>query len=98
GQKTIEGVLCEGIETTDPASMGPLPEQLHLLEVQLRLWVDAKTEYPVLFESKKKMSAELDGKPIMMQSEGVMDQFQWDVELDASLFEPNIPPDYKEMK
>jgi hypothetical protein len=98
GQKTIDGVLCEGIETTDPASMGPLPEPIDLLEVQLRLWVDAKTEYPVLFESKKKFSVELDGKLIMMESEGVMDQFQWDVELDSSIFEPNIPSDYVDIR
>ena len=97
GRKTIDGVLCEGIETTDPASMGPLPEPIDLLEVQLRLWVDAETEYPVLFESKTKISAELDGEVMVMASEGVMDQFQWDVELDPSLFEPNIPPDYEQI-
>lgn len=91
GQKTIEGVLCEGIETTDPASMGPTPEQIDLLDVLLRLWVNVETGYPVLFESK--MSAEYDGE--VGESECVMDQFQWDVELDPSIFEPNIPPDYE---
>ncbi|MHC4170875.1 MAG: hypothetical protein ACYSWQ_28390 [Planctomycetota bacterium] len=25
------------------------------------------------------------------------DQFQWDVELEPSVFEPNIPPDYEQM-
>lgn len=94
GQKTIDGVMCEGIETTDPASMGPLPEPIDLLEVQLRLWVDAETEYPVLFESK--ISIEAEGQ--VMSSEGVMDQFQWDVELDQGLFEPNIPSDYTDMR
>jgi hypothetical protein len=24
-----------------------------------------------------------------------MDQFQWDVQLDPNIFEPNIPPDYE---
>ncbi|UCE47889.1 MAG: hypothetical protein JSW47_20110 [Phycisphaerales bacterium] len=94
GRKTIDGVLCEGIETTDPASMGPLPEPIDLLEVQLRLWVDAETQYPVRFDSKIRL--ELDGE--VMASECVMDQFQWDVELDPSIFEPNIPPDYVSMK
>jgi hypothetical protein len=94
GQKTIEGVLCEGIETTDPAVLGPLPEPVSRLEVQMRLWVNAKTEYPVLFESK--ITIGVDGK--VLASEGVIDQFQWDVELDPSLFEPNIPPDYVSMK
>ena len=94
GRKTIDGVLCESIETTDPASMGPLPEPIDLLEVQLRLWVDAETDYPVRFESK--ISLEHDGEA--MASECVMDQFQWDVELDPGIFEPNIPPGYKDIR
>jgi len=28
GQKTIEGVLCEGIETTDPSCFGPVSEEV----------------------------------------------------------------------
>jgi len=94
GQKTIDGVLCEGIETTDPGVLGPLPGQVSRLDVEMRLWVNAKTQYPVLFESK--IHAEAEGKT--MSSECVMDQFQWDVELDPSIFEPNIPPDYKDIR
>lgn len=94
GQKTIDGVLCEGIETTDPGVLGPLPGPVSRLDVEMRLWVDAKTEYPVLFAGK--IHAEAEGKT--MSSECVMDQFQWDVELEPSFFEPNIPPDYKDMR
>ncbi|MBW8040711.1 MAG: hypothetical protein FVQ85_11995 [Planctomycetes bacterium] len=114
GQKTMEGVLCEGIETTDPPSLGPPPEPVDRLEAQynevvgsegiaqypvlleskLRLWVNMETQYPVLLESK--ISTEHNGE--VVGSEGVMDQFQWDVELDASLFEPNIPLDYTDMR
>jgi hypothetical protein len=90
-RKTIDGVLCEGIQTTDPASMGPLPEPIDLLEVEMRLWVNVETGYPVLFESK--ISLEAEGEAL--ESEGVMDQFQWDVELDPSIFEPEIPADYR---
>jgi hypothetical protein len=93
GQKTIEGVLCEGIETTDPACLGALPEPVNDLEVEFRLWVSAETGYPVLYESK--MSGEHEGD--VWESESVMDQFQWDVELDTSIFEPNIPPDYERL-
>ena len=92
-QKTIEGVLCEGIETTDPAFLGPPPGPVDRLEAQLRLWVNVETQYPVLLEYK--ISAEQDGE--VMGSEGVMGQFQWDVELDPSLFEPNIPADYTDI-
>ena len=66
--------------------------------MQLRLWVNAETEYPVLFESRAKISAELNGEVMAMASEGVMDQFQWDVELEPSLFKPNIPPDCADMR
>lgn len=94
GQETIEGKLCEGIETTDPAVLGPLPEPVSRLDVQMRLWVDAESKYPILFESR--ITGEVDGK--VSTSEFVMDQFQWDEELDPSLFEPNIPPDYVSMR
>ena len=91
GQKTIEGVLCEGIETTDPAYIGPLPGEVKNLQVEFRLWVGAETGYPVQYESK--MSGEHEGEE--WESESVTDQFQWDVELDPGIFEPNIPPDYE---
>jgi hypothetical protein len=94
GQKTIEGILCEGIETTDPASLGLLPGPINHLEVEFQLWVDVETKYPVLFEGK--MSGEAEGE--WMESEWVMDQFQWDVELDPNFLEPNIPPDYVDMR
>jgi hypothetical protein len=91
GQKTIEGVLCEGIETTDPACFGPLPGEVDNLKAEFRLWVGVETGYPVLYESK--MSAEHEGQ--VWEPESVMDQFQWDVELDPNIFEPNLPPDYE---
>ena len=94
GQKTIDGVLCEGIETTDPAVFGPLPGPVDRLEVEMRLWVNVETQYPVMFGWK--VNAEAEGQ--VVESEGVMDQFQWDVELDPNFLEPNIPPDYKDMR
>jgi hypothetical protein len=93
GRKTIEGVLCEGIETTDPTCLGPLPGQVSNLQVEFRLWVSTETGYPVLYESK--MSCEYKGQRDELGC--VMDQFQWDVELDPSIFEPNIPPDYEKV-
>jgi len=93
GQKTIDGVLCEGIETADPAYIGPLPGQVNNLQAEFRLWVSAETGYPVLYESK--MSGEHEGE--VWESESVTDQFQWDVELDPGIFEPNIPPDYEQI-
>ena len=39
------------------------------------------------------MTIEADGEVIA--AEYTIDQFQWDVELEAGIFEPNIPPDYE---
>ncbi len=90
GEKMVEGVPCEGLETSDPAVMGSLVEMVDRLEVHMELWVDAATGYPVRFESE--LSAEAEGEA--MASECVMDQFQWDVEIDPSLFTLDMPAGY----
>ncbi len=94
GQKTIEGVLCEGIETTDPACFGPIREEVKNLQVEFRLWVSVETGYPVMYETK--INAEHKGK-VWETQESVIDQFQWDVELDPNIFEPNIPSGYEKV-
>ncbi len=91
GEKTIDGVLCEGLETSDPAVMGAeLVEMVDHIELHLELWVDAQTQYPVRFEST--VTAEAEGEHI--ESDCVMDQFQWDVEIDPGLFTIEKPADY----
>jgi hypothetical protein len=87
GQKTIDGVLCEGLETTDQTLIIPSPN-FPIQSFAARLWVSVETGYPVLLESE--FTGKYDG-------ESTMDQFQWDVELDESVFEPNIPADYEQM-
>lgn len=53
----------------------------------LRLWVDVKTNWPVRID--------VDGKVGRHQSSHmVLDHFRWDAEIDASVFEPNLPADY----
>ena len=87
GPKTVEGVLCEGIETTDPAfdMSGPdYPTD----SVMARIWVSVETGYPVWIE------IEIVRNNGEIRIGGVRDQFQWDVELDESMFEPNIPTGY----
>ena len=83
GRKTIDDVLCEGIETTDPAFYcGGHPPEIPVA----RLWVSVKTGYPVRFEGERVYG---DQRHTYAQ-----DQFQWDVEIDESFFEPNIPEGY----
>ena len=85
GQKTVEGVLCEGIETTDPAFFGTGHPVDSLMA---RVWVSVETGYPVQFEYEVvRYSGQI-------RIADVVDQFHWDVELDETMFEPDIPPDY----
>lgn len=85
GPKTIDGMLCEGFETTDPDFYG----DGKLLEpLMAQVWVSVETGYPVKFEG------EYVGGNDQTHYSFVQDQFQWDVDLDPSIFEPNIPPDY----
>ncbi len=87
GQKVVEGMLCEGIETTDPTFDGS-GHDYTTDSVMARIWVNVKTGYPVLLETKiVRNNGEI-------HIGGIMDQFQWDVGLDESMFEPEIPADY----
>jgi hypothetical protein len=88
GRKMIDGILCEGLETTDQAVVGESDPPV--VSPVLQLWVSVKTGYPVLLEGNAVREADND-----VRIEVVLDQFQWDVELDPSEFEPKIPPDYE---
>jgi len=81
GEKTIDGVLCEGTEATDP-SKGRAG----------RLWVSVETGYPVLLETG--VFAGDGAKPTWTSW---ADQFQWNVDLVESEMEPEIPADYRFM-
>jgi len=91
-RKTVEGVLCEGIETTDPTfDEANFPVD----SLMTRVWVSVETGYPVLLEFEVIRSI---GDNEKVHIKGVVDQFKWDVELDPSLFEPNIPADYMQIE
>jgi hypothetical protein len=80
-QKTIDGVLCEGIETTDSSG-------LPFKSFTGRLWVAVETGYPVLVEVEA-----IDDAGIRHTS--TLDQFQWNVDLLPEDVEPEIPTDYE---
>ncbi|MBC8470584.1 MAG: PDZ domain-containing protein [Planctomycetes bacterium] len=83
GRKRINGIVVEGIEVDDPQLCLNTFESL-----TGRLWVDAKTNLPVLFE--------IDGSANVgeMRQTAVFDRFEWNVPLEPVLFEPDIPDDY----
>jgi hypothetical protein len=84
GHTKINDIDVEGIECSDPEIMGS-GERI------MRLWVDVETNLPVRIEVEAEQMEGGQKRPHKF----VMENFQWDVELDESVFEPNIPPDYK---
>ena len=83
GRDNINGIDVEGIECTGPKVMGGMFE-----EATARLWVEIGTDFPVRIEIEGIVSGG------QMEMSMVMDDFQWNVELDPALFVPDIPPDY----
>ncbi|HEW79710.1 MAG TPA: hypothetical protein ENH34_07100 [Phycisphaerales bacterium] len=86
GRDVINGVKVEGIEVDSPKIGGGMFES-----AMGRLWVDVETDWPVRME----IEGVADGGKV--RTEMVMDKFEWDVELDPGIFEPNIPADYSLM-
>jgi hypothetical protein len=83
GRDKINGIDVEGIECTGPGVMGGMCE-----DATARLWVEIGTDFPVRIEIEGIVSGG------QMEMGMVMDDFQWDVELDPALFVPDIPSDY----
>ena len=90
GPDVIDGVEVEGIETADPRYSGGMFDGFIG-----SLWVDVETDLPVRLEMQMQMPS-IAGKDLGTVNM-VMDSFQWDVDIDSVIFEPNIPPDYTSM-
>ncbi|HCO93185.1 MAG TPA: hypothetical protein DIU00_04410 [Phycisphaerales bacterium] len=89
GRKEIDGIEVEGFETTDPKFPEGLPEGVKVT-LKVTLWADVETWLPVLWEIETKMNEQ-------MQLHVVVSDFQWDIPVVASDFEPVIPADYTAM-
>jgi outer membrane lipoprotein-sorting protein len=83
GKSEINGIEVEGFETTDPSIYGGT-----MGDVKTILWVDAATWLPVLVE----MDMTINEK---MRITGTIYDYQWNVPVDKSIFEPVIPADYE---
>ena len=90
GRRTIEGVEAEGIEIDRDPSEAKANFQVDSCVIQL--WVAVDTGLPILVE------VDTVGKDGTLEVHTVQDNFQWNVELDASEFEPDIPEDYTQME
>ncbi len=87
GRATINGVVVEGIEAKQP-------QQMVDANSVMRLWVDVENNLPVQVEVE--MIGMAAGQ--MRQHRYIMDNFQWNAEIDASVFVPEIPDDFTEIK
>lgn len=85
GQSTLEGIKVECFQTTDPKYHWGM-----LGSLDVKLWVDVQTKLPVRLEIASQYE---DKSKIHM----VMHGFQWDLIVEATEFEPNIPQDYTSM-
>ena len=90
GQKTIDGVLCEGIETNDA---GDDVFKFPLKSFSGRLWVSVEAGYPVLLELEV-----IGGDDGNIHHTTTLDQFQWNVDLSPEDVEPEIPADYRPLE
>ena len=81
GRSSIDGIEVEVFQTTDPNYQGGAFDR-----VDVRLWVDVKTSLPVLMEKDLQKG---DLHVIV-----ILNDFLWNVSVDASDFEPVIPEGY----
>lgn len=87
GPDIIDGIEVEGVETTDPRYSGGIFDGFIG-----RLWVNVETNLPVRLEMEMQMP-QIAGKDLGTMNM-VLDSFQWDVYIDPTIFEPNLPSDY----
>ena len=93
GRKMINGREAEGFETSEMAALVPLQVD----RGAVRCWIDIETGLPIQYETEfltrdKYVTLLTDGKPVLVQTRGY--ESKWNVEIEPSIFEPNIPPDY----
>jgi len=88
GRDIIDGIQVEGVEVKDQSIFKPPGTKPEWHDFVARLWVDVGTQLPVRLEAEHSLAGSSVWNII------VTDQFQWNVELTASDFEPKIPAGY----
>lgn len=86
GEDTYEGKRTEGVELRDPTAFFDTAPPLD--DFTARVWIDKQTQLPVIVE------VSFVPKGSTLRTTSVVDEFQWGVPLEASLFEPNIPASF----
>ncbi len=81
GTTVLNGIEVQGFQSTDPAFIGGKGD------VDIKVWVDVKTQFPFRVDMALKMSDEV-------ETQSTIRDFQWNVPVSAAEFTPVIPPDY----
>jgi len=100
GRKIINGKEAEGFRIRDSKIVAAFVP-VHFDSLVARFWIDVETSLPVQYEadlviSDKHITSLTGGKPVEVKV--TADDFQWNVELEAGIFEPNIPSDFVQME
>jgi outer membrane lipoprotein-sorting protein len=82
GYSEIEGQRVQGFETTDPQYLKGVARA-----VRVRVWIDVETKLPVRMETEMDLAEGV-------HATAVEYGYQWDVTVDASEFEPQVPADF----
>ncbi len=90
GRSTVDGIEVEGFRTTDPNCGQDGGSVFEESQVDVKLWIDVKAYLPVRYES---LTTGLDQTGARASFQVVMYDFQWDITVSASEFEPPTIPD-----
>ncbi len=87
GQKTIDGILCEGVGTND---LRDGDFTFPVKSFSARMWVSVETGYPILVEVEA-----TGGDDGSIRRTSTLDKFQWNLDIEESAIKPEIPSDYE---
>jgi hypothetical protein len=95
GDREIDGFIAEGFEVKDVKVLSQVPQfLLHTKGFDIRMWVNEKTLLPIRVEGEGFVNKSLMSGLKDFKYEEVMQSIEYDVEIDESIFELNIPDDY----
>ncbi|MHC4694907.1 MAG: hypothetical protein ACYS67_19405 [Planctomycetota bacterium] len=94
GRREIDGVMTQGFEVKDVKIFSHVPPLLLRVEdINIRMWVDEETLLPVEVEGEGFFTGLMTLFKKCTYHE-VMHSIEYDVQIDESIFDPNIPDDY----
>ena len=95
GSREIDGVKTEGFEVKDVQLFSQVPRFLLRPEdINIRIWVNNETLLPVIVEGEGLVRRGIMTGFNEFRYKEVMHSIEYDVEIDESIFDPNIPDDY----